>query len=131
LKAYLKSISIITFGPMELHPIRKIIEDAIAESGVEIGSILVSVEGATPALLILERGLEKSIIKLLETLVPYTIWRHGNAYAHLISTILSTSLTIPIKDSNIVLDKDYEVYLLETRAVYNHKRRVLIYIHGS
>ncbi len=116
---------------MELYPLRKIVRDIIAESSIGLGNILISVEGATPALVILRKGFEKKFINLLETLIPFTIWRHGNAYAHLISATISTSIVIPIENSDLLLDKDYEVFLLETRAVYNHRRRLFIYIHGN
>lgn len=131
MKVFLKSIDITTFGPMELYPLRKIVRDIVIESGVEFGSILISVEGATPALAILRKGFERKFINLLETLIPFTIWRHGNAYAHLISTAISTSIVIPIEKRDLLLDEDYEIFLLETRAVYNHRRKLLIYIHGN
>lgn len=127
----MKTIEVATFGPMELFPIRNAVECAVAESGIEFGSLLISVEGATPALVILERGLEKAFIRVLETLVPFTIWRHGNAYAHLISTMISTSIVIPIENGDLLLGKDYDVFLLETRAVYNHKRKINICIRGE
>ena len=116
---------------MELFPIRKVVESAVAESRIRFGNLLISVEGATPALAILEKGFERAFIKVLETLVPFTIWRHGNAYAHLISSMISTSIAIPIEGGGLLLDKDYDIFLLETRAVYNHKRKIGICIHGE
>lgn len=130
MKVLLRSIEVYTHGPMELHPLRSTIERIIGESGVRFGSILVSVEGATPALVVLEKGFERRFIDLLERLIPYTVWRHGNAYAHLASTTISTSLAVPIAEGGLLLDRDYEVFLLETRAVYNHKRRLVLYIRG-
>ncbi|MCS7111653.1 MAG: YjbQ family protein [Ignisphaera sp.] len=126
-----KIVEITTFGPMELHPLRDAVMGVVAESGVRLGSTLVSVEGATPALVLLEKGLERRFVNMLEKLVPYTVWRHGNAYAHLVSTMISTSLVIPVVEGSLALDGDYEVYLLETRAVHNHRRRLLIYLRGS
>ncbi|MEM0006328.1 MAG: YjbQ family protein [Ignisphaera sp.] len=131
MKVFSKMIDVQTFGPMELFPLRKTIEGIVAESGIRFGSMLISVEGATPAIVILEKGFEKRLIQLLETLVPFTIWRHGNAYAHLISTFISTSIALPIENGNILLDEGYEIFLLETRAVYNHKRKLAIHIHGE
>lgn len=131
MRAFSKMVDVQTFGPMELFPLRKTIEEMVVESGIRFGSILISVEGATPALIILEKGFEKRLINLLETLVPFTIWRHGNAYAHLLSTLISTSIALPIENGSILLDEGYEIFLLETRAVHNHRRRLAIYIHGE
>lgn len=115
---------------MVLHPLSLIAIEAIAESNIRKGVMWLSVEGATPALVILRKGLEKMFIDYVSNLVLFKKWRHGNAYAHLISTIFSTTITIPVIDKALALGKDEEIYLLETRSVYNHIRRIAVEIHG-
>jgi len=131
LKVYSKIIEVKTWGPMELFPLRKYIEEEIGRAGISRGIAILSIEGATPALVVLQRGLEKQFLNNITELVPFTIWRHGNAYAHLISTFISTSTTIPIESSKLLLPDDYDIYLLETRSVHNHTRRIYLLLHGE
>lgn len=129
MKVYSKIVEVKTYGPIVLHSITSILIDAIRESGIREGVMWVSVEGATPALLMLSKGIEKNFLEFVTRFIPLTGWRHGNAYAHLISTIFSTNLVIPIIDGFPVIS-DNEVYLLETRSVYNHVRRIVLQVHG-
>jgi len=122
-------VEIRTYGPMELHPITKIVEEVVAESCIGNGVVWISVEGATPALLILNTK-KKEFIKYITSIIPFKGWRHGNAYAHLISTLISTNLVLPVMEQKILLNPDEEIYLLETRSVYNHVRNVFIEVHG-
>lgn|GEM_PF-748843 len=124
-----KVIDIHTYGPMEFHPITNIVRKIVKENCSADGIIWLSVEGATPALLILQKGMEKAFIEYITKIIPFTTWRHGNAYAHLTSTLISTNLAIPIINSEPVLNYGEEIYLLETRPVYNHIRRILIELH--
>lgn len=130
LKAYSRVVSIKTYGPLVLHPLSYVASEAIAESGIKNGIMWISVEGATPALVILRKGLEEKFTEYVSNLVLFKRWRHGNAHAHLISTIFSTTITIPVIDQALALGRDRELYLLETRSVYNHTRRIAIEIHG-
>lgn len=130
MKVYSKVIEVKTYGPMVLHNITDIVTDCIKESGVKNGLIWISVEGATPAIVVLEVGKEEAFLNFITRLIPFEGWRHGNAYAHLISTILSTNAVIPVENGAIMLRNDERIYLLETRSVYNHVRRIAVEIHG-
>ncbi|MEM1644309.1 MAG: YjbQ family protein [Ignisphaera sp.] len=131
MKVFSKIIELRTYGPMELHPLTNIVKSVVAESSIKNGIMWMSIEGATPALLILTKGVEKDVLNYVVNLVLFKNWRHDNAYAHLISTIISTNLSIPIMNGELVLDPNEEIYILETRSVYNHLRRILIEIHGN
>ncbi len=131
MKVYSKLVEVKTWGPMKLHPVKTILEEAVRESGIGKGILWASVKGATPALLVLERSLEEALLNAVKKLIPFTGWRHGNAYAHLVSTTLSTCLAIPVENGKLLLDDVYEIYLLETRPVYNHRRSIAISIHGE
>ncbi|MEM4884142.1 MAG: YjbQ family protein, partial [Saccharolobus sp.] len=108
-----------------------IVMSVVAVSSLNYGIMWMWLEGATPALLILTKGVEKDVLNYVANLVLFKNWRHDNAYAHLISTIISTNLSIPIMNGELVLDPNEEIYILETRSVYNHLRRILIEIHGN
>lgn len=130
MRVYSKIVEVKTYGPLVVHPITQVISGALAESGITSGIVWASVEGATPALFVLRRGLEQKFVNYITRLIPITVWRHDNAYAHLMSTIISTNFCIPVVAGKLALHPDEEVYLLETRSVYNHSRRVFIEIHG-
>lgn len=116
---------------MVLHNITDIVAECLKESGVKNGLIWISVEGATPAIVVLEVGKEEAFLNFITRLIPFEGWRHGNAYAHLISTVLSTNAVIPVENGAIMLRNDERIYLLETRSVYNHVRRIAVEIHGT
>ncbi len=119
-----------THGPMAYFPLRHLVEDYIAKTRLSKGLTTVSVEGATPGLIIASRRELDRIDEALKRLVPVTGWKHGNAYAHLRSIVMSTTQTIPFIDKKLLLPEDYQLYLVETRPVHNHDRTVLIYIRG-
>ncbi len=115
---------------MSYFPLRDRIESIIARCGISRGLVTIHARGATPAIIVVDRRELEYFDELLKKLVPVTGWRHGNAYAHLRSTITSTTTTVPFINSRLVLPLEYEVYFLETRPVHNHRRIVHIYIRG-
>ena len=130
MKAYLKMIEIRTYGPMVLHPITDVVRKIVEESDTEAGIAWISVEGATPALLVADKEKALRYVNYITKLIPFSGWSHGNAYAHLISTITSTNIAIPVLNKTLFLRENEEIFLLETRSVYNHIRRILVEIHG-
>jgi len=116
---------------MSYFPLRKIIEEYIEETGLKEGLVTISVKGATPGIIIVDRSELQSIDHAIKKLVPVTDWEHGNAYAHLRSTIMSTTQTIPFINKRLVLPRSHQVYLVETRPVYNHQRTIILYIRGK
>ncbi len=131
MKVLSSSLRIRTYGPTVFFPIRGLIEEVVRESRVKEGIAWLSVKGATPALVVATEEVANELGKCLKYLIPVSGWRHGNAYAHLRSTVLSTSKVIPIINNELAIPKEYEIYLLETRSVYNHIREVVIQIHGE
>lgn len=130
MKAYIIKFTITTHGPMSYFPLRRIIEEYIEETGLEKGLVTISVKGATPGIIIADRSKLQSIDYAIKELVPVIGWEHGNAYAHLRSTIMSTTQTIPFNNKRLVLPQSHQVYLVETRPVHNHRRTIVLYIRG-
>jgi len=124
-------LEIRTYGPMSYFPLRRMIEEKIAEVGVSKGLVTIHARGATPAIIVVKRSGLDLIDEALKRMVPVVGWAHGNAYAHLRSTIASTVKTLVFENERLALPDDYEVYFLETRPVYNHKRKIHLYIRGS
>ncbi len=123
-------IVIRTHGPMSYFPLKPIVEEYIVKTGLREGVVTVSVEGATPGLIIASSRELARVDEALKKFIPVTGWRHGNAYAHLRSIVMSTTQTIPFVNGKLLLPEDYQLYLVETRPVYNHDRVVLVYIRG-
>ena len=81
-------------------------------SNVKEGIAIVHVKGATPGLLFTSSP-ESEIDSLLSFIVPLDReYEHGNAYAHLRSTILSTTVVIPINNGKPITGAR-RVYILE------------------
>ncbi len=131
LKVCLSVAKVRTYGPMKLFDITNYVAEAVKSCGVCTGIVRVDVKGATPALVALSPEDCEDFVEALTKLVPFSKWRHGNAYAHLSSTALSTSLTLAVENGELVLPKGARVYLLETRSVYNHLRNVIIELIGK
>lgn len=131
MKAYIVKLTIITHGPMSYFPLRKTIEEYIEKTGLDEGVVTVSAKGATPGIIIVDKNELQRIDQAIKQLIPITGWRHGNAYAHLRSTITSTTHNIPFKSKKLVLPPTHQVYLIETRPVYNHQRTIILYIRGN
>ncbi|MCD6488472.1 MAG: YjbQ family protein [Desulfurococcales archaeon] len=120
-----------THGPMNYFPLRKTIEDEIKKTKLSHGLVTIHVKGATPGIVIIDKNELDNIDKALRKLVPVYGWRHGNAYAHLRSTITSTTHTLYFKENKLELPPNHEIYLVETRPVYNHWRTIHLYIRGE
>ena len=125
------SYEIRTHGPMKYYGIRELVEEAVRESGYVNGLVHIHAVGATPFLLIASRRDVDALNRLLIRLVPVTGWRHGNAYAHLRSSLMGTHLVVPFIDRKLWMNEDQEIYFVETRPVHNHRRIIHLIIHGE
>ncbi|WFO76364.1 YjbQ family protein [Desulfurococcaceae archaeon MEX13E-LK6-19] len=116
---------------MSYFPLRDKIEEAIEKHGLSNGVVWIHAKGATPAIIIARDNDLDLIDKWLRENIPVYGWRHGNAYAHLRSTVLSTVKPIVFKNRKLMIPKEYNVFFLETRPVYNHKRTIHLWITGD
>ena len=131
MKACLEVLEVATYGPLKLHRVTELVRKAVERCGVRNGVTRIDVAGATPALLLVDPADEDAVLRAITKLVPITGWRHGNAYAHLVSTVVTTSLHLAIENRSLVIPRGYEIYLLETRPVHNHRRKLAIEIVGE
>ena len=86
------------------------------------GQLLVFVNGSTAAISTVEYepGLLQDIPALLEKLIPVgqrykhdDTWHDGNGYAHLRSTIIGTSFTVPVINGQLQLGTWQQIILLD------------------
>ncbi len=123
-----------TNGPSGIYDLTDALRSVIKASGVDEGVAWVSAKGATPALLIVRDDAVDDAVRCVERMFPAIPpgepWEHGNAYAHLRSTALSTLKAVPVLNGEPALPQGYGLYFLETRPVQNHLRQVVVQVHG-
>ncbi len=117
-----------TNGPMKYYDLTGLLRSVIVEHSVSEGLIHVHAVGATPGLVLLPGEHVDDFNDLLVRIIPVTGWRHGNAYAHLRSTLMGTHLVIGVYESQLWIPRGYHVYYVETRPVHNHRRRIHLFI---
>ncbi len=120
-----------TYGPMKYFRLRRIIEEELRLTGLAKGLVTIHVKGATPGLLVFDEEQVQVFNSFLKKLVPATSYRHSNAYEHLRSSIMSTTHTLFFDSEGLRLPPSYEVFLVETRPVHNHKRTLHLIIRGK
>lgn len=123
-----------TNGPSGIYDLTDALRSVVKASGVLEGVAWASAKGATPALLIVRDDAVGEVVRCVEKMFPAIPpgepWEHGNAYAHLRSTALSTLKAVPVLNGELALPHGYGLYFLETRPVQNHLREVVIQVHG-
>jgi thiamine phosphate synthase YjbQ (UPF0047 family) len=118
-------IELVTYGPNKLFDItERVVELA---SGVDEGFISLQAVGSTGALVVLPRDgrVVEAFERDLWDLVPTLGWRHpGNAYAHLRSTLIGTTLVLPVAGGAVPLGGS-GVFFLENQPALNRHRAVV------
>jgi secondary thiamine-phosphate synthase enzyme len=117
-----KKISISTKGFNDIHDITPTLRDLLANSAIKNGHIIVFVPGSTGALTTIEYepGLLQDLPEMLEKIAPMNTtynhdrtWHDGNGYAHLRSSLIGPSITIPFEDGKMVLGTWQQVIFLD------------------
>jgi len=121
----------------ELIEINDKVKNIVEKSGVEEGICLVYVPHASAALMINENAdpnILDDILKTLNKIIPlHDNYKHdridNNAAAHIKSSIIGPSKTIPIKDGKLQLGQWQNVFLAEFDGP--RERRVIVNIIKS
>lgn len=122
MKVISEHIDISTKGNTEIIDISEKIDSIVNKSGVKDGIVALFVVGSTAGLSTIEYepGLLKDLPETFEKIAPTihryhhdATWHDGNGYAHIRSTLLGTSLTIPIEDGATQLGIWQQVVLID------------------
>jgi len=115
-------IRVRTKGFCDIHNLNEEAMKKLSESGIRNGQATFFVAGSTAGLTTVEYepGLVKDLEELFERIVPQNkdyhheeAWHDGNGFAHVRSSLLKTSLTVPVIDSKLTLGTWQQVILID------------------
>ena len=107
-----ESFSLSTKGNTEIFDITQDVQQKINSSGFSEGNVLVFVSGSTAGVTTIEfePGLRKDYPAFFEKVIPSNIsymhdetWHDGNGHSHVRAALQGASLTIPFKNSILLL----------------------------
>jgi secondary thiamine-phosphate synthase enzyme len=102
----------------QLVDVTSFIQEAVGAAGVAEGVCHIAVPHTTAAVLLNENAdpaVGEDILAALAAMLPSLVWRHaeGNSDAHVLSTLVGHSVTVPINEGELALGRWQAVYLLE------------------
>ncbi|HEX9548376.1 MAG TPA: secondary thiamine-phosphate synthase enzyme YjbQ [Acidimicrobiales bacterium] len=95
------------------------VQDVVRESGVKSGLCHVFVPHTTAGVFINENADPDALTDILNTLEALVPWEHGyrhaegNAAAHIKSTLVGTSQTVPVRDGRLALGRWQGIYFAD------------------
>jgi secondary thiamine-phosphate synthase enzyme len=134
-----KNIQIKSRGEDDVIDISEPTLKAIKESNLKNGIVTVFVSGSTAAITTIEYepGLRNDFPNMLNRIIPRGIeyehdktWNDGNGHSHVRASLVGPSLTIPFKDSTLLLGTWQQVVLLEMDT-RQRERDVILQIIGE
>ncbi|MEE9213083.1 MAG: secondary thiamine-phosphate synthase enzyme YjbQ [Phycisphaeraceae bacterium] len=134
-----QQISLETTGQRHMHDITDQVGRIIQESGVTVGTAHVFNVGSTAAVgtIEFEPGLQGDLPDILDKLMPPSrdygheqTWHDGNGHSHLQATMLGPSLTVPVRDGQLVLGTWQQVFHLEC-DVKPRRRTIVVTVSGQ
>ncbi|RKZ24280.1 YjbQ family protein [bacterium] len=135
MKVFNQTLTIETKGFSHIIDITNQLESAVEESGIENGTALVFVPGSTGGVTTIEYepGLLKDFPELMEKLIPSNrsyhhdqTWHDGNGFSHLRSSLIGTSLVLPIYRGSVIHGTWQQVVIVDFD---NRPRRRNVVIH--
>ena len=124
-----EQVEIRTKGFTDIINITNAVHRFVSKNKCREGQLLVFINGSTAAVSTIEYepGLLQDLPELLEKYIPMgshyhhdDTWHDGNGYAHLRSTLIGTSMTIPVINGRVVLGTWQQIILID----FDNKPRV-------
>ena len=122
-----------------MHDLTEAVTRIVTESGIRVGLVQVFNVGSTGAVgtIEFEPGLEGDLPHMLDKLFPPSrdygherAWHDGNGHSHLQATTLGPSLTVPVKDGQLVLGTWQQIFHLEC-DIKPRQRTVMVTVLGE
>ncbi len=136
---YEKSFSFQTEGDGTIVDLTGRLEEALSESGITIGQMVLFVPGSTGAVTTVEfePGLIRDLPEFFERIAPSgttyhhdATWGDGNGFSHLRASLVGPSLSIPVSRGAMMLGTWQQVVFLEFDNK-NRERTVRVSIIGE
>jgi len=111
-----------TKGHSDIIDITSQVQQKISNSGLNNGSVLIFVPGATGALTTIEfePGLVSDLQDALERIAPQGLeyahnlkWGDGNGHSHVRASLMSPSLTVPFVDGKMTLGTWQQIIFID------------------
>ena len=136
MKVYVKEFTVSTKSREDIVNITRLVEEAVQESGIKNGLVLVYVPHATALLIVNEdeSGLRRDYItKLLQLFPREGDYLHNriddNANAHLASAFIGSSRVFPLVNGKIIRGTWQEIMLVDMDGP--RTRRVIVQVIGE
>jgi secondary thiamine-phosphate synthase enzyme len=134
-----KTITISSNGENDIIDITRQIDEAIKESTLQDGVVVIFVSGSTAAITTIEYepGLKKDFPKMLARIAPRGIeyehdntWHDGNGHSHVRASLIGPSLTVPFKDGRMMLGVWQQIVVVEMDT-RRRERTIVLQIIGE
>jgi secondary thiamine-phosphate synthase enzyme len=134
-----QEIQLQTSGHRQMQDLTAEISRIVSESRVRTGLAHIFTVGSTGAVgtIEFEPGLQQDLPAMLDKLFPPSrdygheqAWHDGNGHSHLQATLLGPSLTVPIREGQLVLGTWQQVFHLEC-DVKPRRRTITITVLGD
>lgn len=134
-----ESISLRTTGHRHMQDITPDVAAIVSRSGVTVGTAHVFNVGSTGVVgtIEFEPGLERDLPEILDKLLPPNreygheqAWHDGNGHSHLQASWLGPDLTVPVRNSRLILGTWQQVFHLEC-DVKAREREIVVTISGD
>ena len=136
MRTWFKELSFSSRKEREIIDLTDQVLEAAEQSGIKNGLLVVQLPHATAALMLNEdeEGLKQDILNKLDDLIPARGgYQHDriddNAHAHLKSALVSSSVVLPIVDSQIVRGTWQSFLVVEQDGP--RRRRLAIFVMGE
>ena len=136
---YTGDITFPTPGEIDVKDITHDVSNTVRKSGLKNGIVCVFVPGATGAITTIEYedGLVFDIKSALKRLFPKGMeykhelrWHDGNGHSHIRASFLGPSLSVPFKNSQLILGTWQQIIFLELDNK-RHTRKIIIQVVGE
>lgn len=125
---YYDNFTIETEGRCKAYNITENVSKIIGNAEIKNGHVIICITGTTAAIstMEVEAELDKDINEALEVIAPEgkeyfhdKKWQDHNGYSHIRSTLIGTSVSLPIINSGLVLGSWQQIVLLD----FDNKKR--------
>jgi secondary thiamine-phosphate synthase enzyme len=134
-----ESIQIRSRGENDMIDITRSISKAVEDSKIKYGIVTVFVAGSTAAVTTIEYepGLKIDFPNMLSKIAPKNLeyehdktWHDGNGHSHVRASLVGPSMTIPFKDSRLLLGTWQQIVLVEM-DIRQRERNIILQIMGE